>query len=166
MCWSRVSLTEKKRPAALRLAGPSRPGLKILHAHDPGEHYENTHSADATERPDNACTGIPGKRRARSERGLFPDGSAEALVLSIIDEARAEIRLAGYSFTSPEVATALIKAKARGVDVRLVLDEKVNQNRINQSAINLLAARDIPVRLNGQYAAMQGSVPAEGEMTP
>ena len=86
--------------------------------------------------------------------GFSPECSAEALVLSVIDEAQAEIRLAGYSFTSPEVASALIRAKARGVDVRVVLDEKVNQNRNSQSAINLLAARDIPVRLNGQYAAL------------
>lgn len=86
--------------------------------------------------------------------GFSPEGSAEALVLSVIDEAQAEIRLAGYSFTSPEVASALIKAKARGVDVRVVLDKKVSQSRNNQSAINLLAARDIPVRLNGQYAAL------------
>lgn len=86
--------------------------------------------------------------------GFSPEGSAEALVLDVIDRAHTEIRLAGYSFTSPEVATALIRAKARGVDVRVVLDEKANQNRISQSSINLLAARDIPVRLNGQYAAL------------
>lgn len=97
--------------------------------------------------------------------GFSPEGSAEAMVLSVIDEARAEIRLAGYSFTSPEVASALIRAKARGVDVRLVLDEKANQNRISQSAINLLAARDIPVRLNGQYAALHDKfIVADGRM--
>lgn len=86
--------------------------------------------------------------------GFSPEGSAEAQVLNVIDAAQAEIRLAGYSFTSPEVASALIRAKARGVDVRVVLDEKANQNRNSLSAINLLAARDIPVRLNGQYAAL------------
>lgn len=86
--------------------------------------------------------------------GFSPEGSAEALVLDVIDRAQTEIRLAGYSFTSPEVASALIRAKARGVDVRVVLDKKANQSRNSQSAINLLAARDIPVRLNGQYAAL------------
>jgi len=86
--------------------------------------------------------------------GFSPEGSAEALVDSVIDGAQTEIRLAGYSFTSPEVASALIRAKARGVNVRVVLDKKANQNRNSQSAINLLAARDIPVRLNGQYAAL------------
>lgn len=42
----------------------------------------------------------------------------------------------------------------RGVDVRVVLDEKANHNRSSRAAINLLTARDIPVRLNGRYAAM------------
>lgn len=32
--------------------------------------------------------------------GFSPEGSAEALVLGVIDRAQAEIRLAGYSFTS------------------------------------------------------------------
>ncbi|KIC86366.1 MULTISPECIES: phospholipase D family protein [Pantoea] len=86
--------------------------------------------------------------------GFSPEGSAEALVLGVIDRAKAEIRLAGYSFTSPDVATALVRAKARGVDVRVVLDEKANQNRKSQVAINVLTARDIPVRLNGRYAAL------------
>ena len=86
--------------------------------------------------------------------GFSPEGSAEALVLSVINGAETEIRLAGYSFTSPEIATALVRAKARGVNVRVVLDKKANQSRNSQSAINLLTARDIPVRLNGQYAAL------------
>jgi len=101
---------------------------------------------------------LPHAVRAADEPGISvgfsPEGSAEALVLDVIDRAKTEIRLAGYSFTSPEVASALIRAKARGVDVRVVLDKKANQSRNSQSAINLLAAHDIPVRLNGQYAAL------------
>ena len=85
---------------------------------------------------------------------FFPEGSAEALVLGVIDHARAEIRPAGNSFTSPDMASALIRAKVRGVDVRVVLDEKANLNHNSQSAINLHAARDIPVRLNRLYAAL------------
>jgi len=86
--------------------------------------------------------------------GFSPEGGAEALVLGIIERAQSDIRLAGYSFTSPEVAAALIRAKMRGVDVRMVLDEKANQNRKSRVAINLLTARSIPVRVNDRYAAM------------
>ena len=44
--------------------------------------------------------------------GFSPEGSAEALVLGVIDRAQADIRLAGYSFTSPNVSAALVRAKA------------------------------------------------------
>lgn len=86
--------------------------------------------------------------------GFSPEGTAQTLVLGVIDSAQYEIRLAGYSFTSPDVARALIRAKSRGVDVRIVLDEKTNRNRNSEAAINLLVAWEIPVRLNGRYAAM------------
>ena len=61
--------------------------------------------------------------------GFSPEGSAEALVLGVIDRGQNVIQLAGYSFTSPDVASALIRAKARGVNVRVVFDEKANQSR-------------------------------------
>nr|WP_254633623.1 phospholipase D family protein [Pantoea sp. GbtcB22] len=86
--------------------------------------------------------------------GFSPEGSAETLVLGVIDHAQTEIRLAGYSFTSPEIASALIRARTRRVDVRIVLDNRANQNRNSRAAINLLAARGIPVRLNGKYGAL------------
>lgn len=86
--------------------------------------------------------------------GFSPEGSAEALVLDVIDRAQTEIRLAGYSFTSPEVAKALIRAQVRGVDVRVVLGDRASQNPDDQSAINQLVTHDIPVRLNGEYAAL------------
>lgn len=86
--------------------------------------------------------------------GFSPEGSAETQVLGVIDHAQTEIRLAGYSFTSPEIASALIRARTRRVDVRMVLDERANQNRNSRAAINLLAARGIQVRLNGKYSAL------------
>lgn len=52
------------------------------------------------------------------QAGFSPEGSAEQLVLKTIEAAQHNIRLMGYSFTSPEVAGALISAKRRGVDVR------------------------------------------------
>ena len=56
------------------------------------------------------------------------------LVLKTIDSAQQEIRLMGYSFTSPEVAGALVRAKRRGVDVKVVLDWKANTGKQNRRA--------------------------------
>lgn len=52
----------------------------------------------------------------------------------------------GYSFTSPEVEHSLEDAKRRGVDVKVVLDEKSNQNTVSQAAMNWLINAGIPVR--------------------
>lgn len=51
-----------------------------------------------------------------------PDGDATDAVVHAIGEARHSIRLAAYSFTSKEIAAALIAAHARGIDVEAVLD--------------------------------------------
>ena len=83
------------------------------------------------------------------------------LVLKTIDSAQQEIRLMGYSFTSPEVAGALVRAKRRGVDVKVVLDWKANtgkQNQASLAAMNLLVNAGIPVRTVSQYKIMHDKV--------
>ena len=70
--------------------------------------------------------------------GFSPEGSALKLVLKTIESAQQEIRLMGYSFTSPEVVSALVRAKRRGVDVRIVLDEKGNRSKASQAAMNIV----------------------------
>ncbi|MGE9553667.1 phospholipase D family protein [Erwinia amylovora] len=86
--------------------------------------------------------------------GFSPEGSAEQLVLSTLNDARESIRLMGYSFTSPEVVSALMAAKLRGVDVRVVLDEKANHGRISQWAMKLLAGAKIPLRTVNAFPIM------------
>jgi phosphatidylserine/phosphatidylglycerophosphate/cardiolipin synthase-like enzyme len=66
--------------------------------------------------------------------GYSPEGTALQLVLKTINSAQQEIRLMGYSFTSPEVAGALVRAKRRGVDVKVVLDWKANTGKRNRRA--------------------------------
>lgn len=90
--------------------------------------------------------------------GFSPEGSAEQLVLSTLSHARESIRLMGYSFTSPEVVDGLIQAKRRGVDVKVVLDKKGNDNRSAQVAIKLLFSADIPVRMVSAFRIMHDKV--------
>jgi len=64
----------------------------------------------------------------------------------------------GYSFTSPEVVSALVRAKRRGVDVKIVLDEKGNRSKTSQAAMNVVVNAGIPLRTNGHYAIMHDKV--------
>lgn len=87
--------------------------------------------------------------------GFSPDAkraSARELVLSLIDSATSSIRLIGYSFTARDITDALIRAKQRGVDVRVVLDEKENaKNTTSVRQIGRLISAGIPTRLDSYF---------------
>lgn len=90
--------------------------------------------------------------------GFSPEGSAQQLVINTLNSAQQSINLMGYSFTSPEVVKALIAAKRRRVDVRVVLDSKGNQGRASVAAINLLVNAGIEVRTIDKYKIMHDKV--------
>lgn len=60
--------------------------------------------------------------------GFSPEGSAQTLVIGAIDSAQSSIRMMAYSFTAMDIMQALVKAKNRGVDVKIVIDERGNRN--------------------------------------
>jgi phosphatidylserine/phosphatidylglycerophosphate/cardiolipin synthase-like enzyme len=86
------------------------------------------------------------------ESAFSPNAGSEELVLKVINTAESSIRLAAYSFTSPAVVKALIAAKKRGVDVRVVVDEKGNKGKASIAALNLLVKAGIPTRTISTYA--------------
>jgi phosphatidylserine/phosphatidylglycerophosphate/cardiolipin synthase-like enzyme len=77
---------------------------------------------------------------------------AEDVVLQAIDEARSSIHMAAYSFSSKSVATALLAAKRRGIDVMIVVDYKENKRKY--SAATFTANQGIPTRTDDHYAIM------------
>lgn len=67
--------------------------------------------------------GTAGAEPDRSARCFFsPGGGCTAAVVAEIAGAQHSVELQGYSFTSESIATALVQARKRGVDVRLLLD--------------------------------------------
>lgn len=75
---------------------------------------------------------------------------AEAIVLKVIASARASLLVASYSFTSPTIAQALVAARKRGVDVRVVMDKSQRSERYTSATF--LSHMDIPVRIDAQHA--------------
>ncbi|EHZ5133445.1 phospholipase D family protein [Salmonella enterica] len=104
------------------------------------------------------CSPVPITYAATIETGFSPEGTALQLVLKTIETAQQEIRLMGYSFTSPEVVRALISAKRRGVDVKVVLDEKGNRGKACVAAMNLLVNAGIPVRTVSKFKILHDKV--------
>lgn len=95
---------------------------------------------------------------AEIQVGFSPEGSAEQLVLNVIRDAQQQIRLMGYSFTSPKVVKALVAAQKRGVDVQVVLDAHGNESRASRAAMNLLAKAGIGLRTNAAYKIQHDKV--------
>lgn len=88
---------------------------------------------------------------ASYEYAFSPRAGSLDLVLRAIDSADKQILVAAYTFTSKPVSLALLEAHKRGVDVRLVVDEKSNRR---YTAAHFLANQGVPVRLNGNYPIM------------
>ncbi len=81
-----------------------------------------------------------------------PDKGSLDLVVKSINSAQKSICMATYSFTSKPVAEALIHAKGRGVDIKIVSDAKANGSKY--TATKFLANHGVNVRLNGNYPIM------------
>lgn len=86
------------------------------------------------------------------EVAFSPNGGSEDLIVKAIQSARSSIGVAAYSFTSPVVARALLNARKRGVDVRVVVDENGNKSKASLAALNLLVNAGIPTRTLSRYA--------------
>jgi len=96
-----------------------------------------------------AIANLAGQEVAIVATGFSP-GNAEKVVLATIAGARREIRMAAYTFSSRTVMRELARARARGVDIRLVLDSK----GANRTTIRNLQAARIPFRTCVSYKIM------------
>lgn len=81
-----------------------------------------------------------------------PRQGGTELVVKTITEAKKSIRVAAYSFTSAPIAEALLNAKKRGIDVKVVLDKSNSTARY--SSLTFLRNQGVPVRVNYKYAIM------------
>ena len=77
-----------------------------------------------------------------------PDQSCLPQVIQRIDNAKSSILLLGYSFTSKPISDALVKAKNRGVKVRVVLDHSQKTQKSSKDPIENLLAGKIEVRFD------------------
>lgn len=81
-----------------------------------------------------------------------PNSDALSCLLESIRGAKKEILIAAYTFTSSEIAVELVKAKQRGVKIKMVLDYKTNHNK--DFPCKWLKGHGIPIRFNDCYAIM------------
>jgi phosphatidylserine/phosphatidylglycerophosphate/cardiolipin synthase-like enzyme len=83
------------------------------------------------------------------EIAFSPNGACTAATVRFIGEAKHSIRLAAYGLTSSPIGQALVEAKKRGVDVRIVVDREHNGRRNTPNSVaSFLASNGILVRVD------------------
>ncbi len=85
-----------------------------------------------------------------------PDDACTDLIINTLDKAKSEILLQAYSFTSEEIASALVKAHKKGIQVEVVLD-KSNRSAKN-SAGNVTSQMGIPTYLDARHGIANNKV--------
>ncbi|WP_206093559.1 phospholipase D family protein [Pandoraea sp. ISTKB] len=83
--------------------------------------------------------------------GFSPEGTARALVLETLGSARQSIQMLAYSFQAPDIMEALVAAKRRGVDVRVVVDKKRNEGKTSRDAMDWVTRQGVEVRTNDRF---------------
>ncbi|MDD3030031.1 MAG: phospholipase D family protein [Alphaproteobacteria bacterium] len=86
-------------------------------------------------------------RPTSSEVAFSPNGDATTLVTKLIGSAKKTVRMAAYSLTSRPIAQALINAKEKGVDVRVLVDHGQIQSN-SHSVVNRLQENHVTVRVD------------------
>ncbi|WP_087691404.1 phospholipase D family protein [Pandoraea sp. PE-S2R-1] len=83
--------------------------------------------------------------------GFSPEGSARTLVLETIGSAKHSIQMLAYSFQAPDIMQALVDAKKRGVDVRVVIDKKRNTGKASKAAMDFVTGQGVALRTNDHF---------------
>lgn len=86
-----------------------------------------------------------------------PWEDAEGLIVEAIADAQRQVLVQAFSFTSRRIATALVAARRRGVEVLVTADREQTVTGVG-NRIRDLAAAGIPVWLETRYAAAHNKV--------
>ncbi len=85
-----------------------------------------------------------------------PGNDCTGLIVQTIREARSQVLVMAYEFTSDPIEQALLDAKRRRLDVRVVLDK--TQTQPNRRSARLFTQTGIPVVIDAQPAIAHNKV--------
>lgn len=85
-----------------------------------------------------------------------PNGNCTAAIVERIDNAKSEILVQAYSFTSAPIATALIDAHKRGIKVETILDK--SQKKGKYTSATFLTNAGIPTFIDSKHAIAHNKI--------
>ena len=82
------------------------------------------------------------------------DGNLDKVLIKEINSAQKEIDIAIYTITKTDIATAIVDAKKRNVDVKLIADKESSQTKYEKTVLDLIKKNNIPVKVNSHEGLM------------
>jgi len=83
--------------------------------------------------------------------GFSPEGTARQLVLDTLGSAQHSIQMLAYSFQATDITQALVEAKQRGVNVRVVIDKKRNLGKASKKAMDFVSRNGVELRTSDHF---------------
>jgi phosphatidylserine/phosphatidylglycerophosphate/cardiolipin synthase-like enzyme len=99
------------------------------------------------------------------EAAFTPGDEADRLIIEAIGRAKRQVLVQAYTFTHRRIASALIRAHRRGVDVEVIADAQ-QANLVPSSVIPSLAEAGVPVLLDAGHDAAHNKVMVIDPGTP
>lgn len=96
------------------------------------------------------------KEEPTIEVNFSPNGGAAAAIVREINSSHKSILIQAYSFTNPEIGTALIAAHGRGVKVEIILDRENLGNK--NSLLYPLHEEGITIYLDGKHSIAHNKI--------
>jgi phosphatidylserine/phosphatidylglycerophosphate/cardiolipin synthase-like enzyme len=91
------------------------------------------------------------------ETAFSPGGAADRLIIEVIGQAKHEVLVQAYTFTHRNIASALIRAHRRGVDVQVIADAQ-QAATVPNTMVASLADAGIAVFLDAAHDAAHNKV--------
>jgi len=85
-----------------------------------------------------------------------PRGGATQAIVTEINNAKSEILVQAYSFTSTPIAKALVEAKKRGIVIEAVLDK--SQRSEKYSSADFITHASIPTHIDDKHAIAHNKI--------
>lgn len=125
--------------------------LVLMSASAGARHHSSGHGLD----PD-APTGTVTLQSITATVAFSPHGQGENLIVSAIQEAKTQVLVQAYGFSNKAILAALTAAKARGVDVKVILDK--SNDRGKYSGATFVSNAKIPVWIDNTVAIAHNKV--------
>lgn len=93
-----------------------------------------------------------------------PNGGAQEAIVNALGQAKKSVRMQAFLLNNPHITDALVQAHKRGVDVKVIIDKKVEASKKDHGGI--LARSGIPVKVDDQHpSAHNKTIVIDGKTT-